>query len=89
MLLSYNQGNLRKNKVTKDEVEQVILSDTTIDFQMTPSNFGNDRTMLVGFTLSGRILEIGIEFLPDTLHVFHANDATKAYQQKFRERIRS
>ncbi len=89
MLLSYNDRDLRKNKVSRDEVEQVISSDTTIDYQMQPSNYGNDRVMLVGFTLTGGMLEIGIEFLSDSMHVFHSSSATRTYQRKFRERIRS
>jgi hypothetical protein len=37
--------------------------------------------MFVGFTMAGRLLEVGMEFVSDEReHVFHAMDATKRYR---------
>ncbi len=46
--------------------------------------------MIVGFTESGRLLEIGAELMPpdDHLHFSHATDATKAYRDAFEEYMR-
>jgi len=87
--LSFNKENLSKNSVTTQEVEQVMASATAIDCEMTPSDRGNDRVMLVGFTLVGRLLEVGIEFFANRLHVFHASGATKNYRKRFEERVRT
>ncbi len=86
--LSFNDEDLAKNGVTREEVEQVMASDTAVDCDMQPSERGNDRVMLVGFTLGSRLLEIGIEFFADRLYVFHASEATKRYQHEFEKRIR-
>jgi len=89
MPVSYDDDNLAKHKVSHDEIDEVLDTDLRIECEMTPSDRGNERVMLVGFTLGGRLLEIGIEFFDDHEHCFHANDATKQYRRKFEQEIRS
>jgi hypothetical protein len=56
---------------------------------MNKSARGFERAMIVGFTNSGRLLEVGVElFLNDDLHYFHADDATKVYQRKYELRMK-
>lgn len=86
--LSFNDDDLVKNGVTREEVEQVMASETAVDCDMQPSERGNDRVIIVGFTLGVRLVEVGIEFFADRLHVFHASDATKGYRQEFEKRVR-
>jgi hypothetical protein len=60
----------------------------TID--LGPSDHGNDRVMWIGFTFGLRLLEIGIEYLPnDNEHVFHAMNATKEYLKEFEQKTGS
>lgn len=55
----------------------MLASDLTYYEELKPSERGNDRLMFVGWTQSGRILEVGIEYFDgdDREHVFHAMDA--------------
>jgi uncharacterized DUF497 family protein len=90
MKVTYNYRNLARHKVSPMEVDQVADEDTTIECLVPPSNRGNERLMLVGFTKNYRLLEIGVEFFyyEDRMHIFHANDANKHYQQEYRKQIK-
>ena len=91
MLITFDDNNLRKNGVTRQEVRQVFGSDFSFAEALDePSDRGNDRTMNIGWTHAGRILEIGIEYFEteDREHVFHAMDAGKRYKKEFARRVR-
>jgi hypothetical protein len=82
-MLTYDDSNLKKHNVTRQEVDQVLDSRnlTTHVFDLVPARNGNERVMFVGVTLEGRVLEVGVEAISDTdEHVFHAMDATKQYR---------
>lgn len=82
-MITYDDGNLKKHKVTSQEVDQVLDSRnlTTRIFDLAPARNGNERAMFVGLTLQGRLIEVGIEAVSDTDdHVFHAMDATQQYR---------
>ena len=84
----YNDENLRKNKVAREEIDQIMRSHSSLWLPLTKSRRGNERTMVIGFTLTGRILEVGIEIMSDveeTLFYFHVMDAGKTYRKKFGE----
>ena len=85
MTLSFEDQNLRKHKVSCSEVKEVLGSDLSFGEDLAPSDFGNDRTMIIGWTFEGRILEVGIEYFEneDREHVFHAMDAGKRYKKEF------
>lgn len=90
MQTTYDLRNLADHRVTQEEVEQVLRSDVTAEFDLRPSKRSNERMMLVGFTHEGRLLELGIEFFfdEDRMHVFHADDATKPYRTEFEREIK-
>ncbi len=89
MIVTYEDENLRKNGVSRIEVQEVFASDLSFAEDLEPSGRGNDRAMVIGWTQSGRILEIGIEYFEteDREHIFHAMDAGKGYKEAFLERI--
>ena len=87
MKTTYNHDSLKRHKVTEEEADEVYA--TGIDFDLEPSEDGNDRIMVVAVTSMGRLLEIGIEYRADgNEHVFHASDATKPYQAHFEKYVR-
>ena len=88
MPLTYDDDNLAKHKVSRDEVDEVLDGSMTAQSELAASDRGNQRVMLIGFTLHGRLLEVGIEFFANRDHVFHANDATEKYRQEFERSIR-
>jgi uncharacterized DUF497 family protein len=51
--------NLRKNGVTRVEVQEVFASDLYFADDLDPSDHGNDRAMVVGWTQSGRLILCG------------------------------
>ncbi len=82
MKTTYNYQSLDKHGIKEEEVDDVYALGR--DFDLEPSIDGNDRIMVVGWTSAGRLLEIGIEYLPDgNEHIFHACDATKYYRRLF------
>ena len=91
MRTTYDLKNFAVHGVTLEEVDRVLRSDVTAEFNLPPSRRGHERMMLVGFTNEGRILELGIEFFfdEDRTHVFHADDATKPYRTEFDREIQA
>jgi hypothetical protein len=88
MLITYDYVNLRKHRVTTEEVDEVLANDP-LTFQLSPSFSGNDRVMFVGFTYMGRLLEVGVEYVSNYHeHVFHGMRATKLYRKVIERRIR-
>lgn len=82
-MLTYNDTNLKKHKVTRHEVDQVLDSRnlSTCVFNVPPARNGNERAMFVELTQEGRLIEVGIEAVSDTDdYVFHAMNATKQYR---------
>lgn len=72
----FNDANLSDHEVTRREVEEALDDPDASDYQLSPSYAGNDRIMIVGATELNRLLEIGVEFMPDgRWNVFHGNDA--------------
>jgi uncharacterized DUF497 family protein len=90
MRITYNHKNFVDHGVSQSEVDEVLRSDVTAEFDLSPSKRGNERIMLIGFSGDGRFLEIGIEFFldEDRMHVFHANDATKQYSAEFEREVK-
>ncbi len=82
-MITYDDTNLKKHKVTRQEVDQVLDSRnlTTHVFDLPPARNGNERAMFVGSTMEGRLIEVGVEAVSDKdEHVFHAMNATKQYR---------
>ena len=85
----YNNKSLAKHNVTQQEVDQVVASFRSVWIPMSKSTRGFERVMIVGFTNSGRLLEVGVElFLNDDLHYFHADNATKVYKREYELRTK-
>jgi uncharacterized DUF497 family protein len=89
VITTFEDDNINKNGVTRREIQEVFESDLSIADDLEPSERGNDRAMIIGWTYSGRILEIGIEYFEyeDREHIFHALDAGKDYKKNFLRRL--
>jgi len=72
----YNDSNLSDHEVSRREVDEALDDPNACDYPLPPSYDGNDRAMIVGETEDGRLLEIGVEYMPDGgWNIFHGNDA--------------
>ena len=92
MKTTYDYDNLAGHGVSQSEVDEVLRSAVSAEFDLPPNLRGNQRVMIVGFTTqTARLLELGIEFFTneDRTHVFHADDAGKYYQLKFEREIKA
>jgi hypothetical protein len=49
MELSFEEENLRKHKVSRRE--EVLESELSYAKDLAPSDFGNDRAMIIGWTI--------------------------------------
>lgn len=52
-ITTYEDENLRKNGVSRVEVQEVFASDLSFAEDLEPSERGNDRAMVIGWTYSG------------------------------------
>ncbi len=82
-MISYKKDNLQRHEVTVTEVDEVLNGTESIWLDLGTSPTGNDRLMFVGFTKSGRMLEVGVELIGDDEIVFHAMNAGKKYLTEF------
>jgi hypothetical protein len=88
MLVTYDHDNLRKHRTTPDEADEVLANDP-LDFTLTSSRTGNTRVMFIGFTYTGRLLEIGVEYRSAYHeHVFHGMRARKIYRLAFQKEMK-
>jgi hypothetical protein len=87
---SYNNESLRRHEITRTDVDEVLAVDnpTTRDFDLPLSNYGRLRLMFVGYNFSGRLLEIGVEFISEIkAHIFHAQTVSPRYRKFYNEKI--
>ena len=59
MKTTYNLESLSRHDVSVADADDVYAIGK--DFDMEPSDSGNDRIMVVGWTSEARLLEVGIE----------------------------
>lgn len=86
-MITYDDENLRKHGLSRDDADEILDTDLKIEEPMTSSARGNARVMLIGFNFSGQLLEFGVEILSEThIHVFHGNKATKQHRELFERR---
>lgn len=86
-MITYQRENLLKHDVTVQEVDEAITN-SLVSLELPPSRAGNNRVMFVGFTMDGRLLEVGVEYLSEyDEHVFHAMDATREYRKLFAKSV--
>ena len=88
---TFDDENLQKHGVSRQEVLEVLESDLSFAEEMTSSDRGNDRALVIGWTYCGKILELGIEYFDDVdrEHIFHAMKAGPKHRQEFARRLRS
>lgn len=74
-MITYDDDNLRKHGLTRDEADEILDTDLKMEEPMSDSERGNARVMLIGFNFSGQLLEIGVEVSPKS--TFTSSMATK------------
>lgn len=86
----YNQDSLDRHKVSRADVNEVLANSniTTRDFDLSLGQNDELRLMFVGYNLSGRLLEVGVEFVSEVkAYIFHAQTVSPKYRKCYEERI--
>jgi hypothetical protein len=85
VLLSFNRSAFNHG-ISEDELKETLADPSVREFELEPSIQGNYRVMYVGFTLAGKLLEVGVECTKETfIHVYHADKATAEYRMLYHE----
>jgi len=53
VITTFEDDNINKNGVTHREIQEVFESDLSFADDLEPSDRGNDRSMIIGWTYSG------------------------------------
>jgi hypothetical protein len=86
----YVDRNLKKHGITRSDVDEVLAvsNPSTRDFEMELSADGNLQVMFIGFTNTGRLLEVAVEFLSENqAKVFHGQVVSPQYRDLYEETI--
>ena len=84
-LISFNDDSLKRHKVTRAEVLEVLADDFKTPVEFGESKQGNSTVMYVGCTKTERALEVGVEFLEDDAdHVYHARSITHYFARAYK-----
>lgn len=81
----FNHDSLLRHDVTEHEIKQAIADPFVIDVEEGFSKSGFPRVMWVGYTESGRLLEVGIEYKENCDFVYHADNAQAKYRQLYHQ----
>jgi hypothetical protein len=85
MLKGYNYRSLKKWNVSEAEIDQVLASPESKALDYGTNRAGNNTALYVGHTDSGRLIEVGVEYVNKQEWVFHARDAIKHNRKLFEE----
>jgi hypothetical protein len=83
-IIEYNWESLNRHGITAELIDEVFQGSMVSYFAIED----NDDTceMLVGYTFTGRLLEIGLRYKSsDSAYVFHAQTVSPEYRKKFEE----
>jgi hypothetical protein len=80
---TFNTESLKRHRVSKKECLEVIMNPLSAYLDEAVSNRENARRLYVGFTLSVRLLEVGVEYMSDNRwHIYHAKRANAHNRRK-------
>ncbi len=83
-ITGYNWDSLNRHGVTQEMIDEVLQGSMISYFSIDEA----DETceMLVGFTFTERLLEIGIRYRSaDQVYIFHAQAVSPQYKKLFEE----
>ena len=83
-ILKYNWDSLNRHGVTPEMIDEVLQGQMVSYFDLEDPD--DTCEMLVGYTFSERLLEIGIRYLsPGSVVIFHAQTVSPEFRRRFEE----
>ncbi len=83
-IFGFNDESLDRHGVSHQECLEVLADPTKIEIDEGESADGFPRIMWVGMTFLNRLLEVGVEYMPDMDWIYHADNAQAKYRNKYR-----
>lgn len=83
MEFEYNWESLNRHGITPKMIDEMLQGSMTSIF---PIDDDDDCEMIVGYTLSNRLLEVGLRYRSDySIFIFHAQVVSPRYRKLFEE----
>ena len=83
-IVGYNWDSLNRHGTTPEMIDEVLAGSMVSSFQLDEADHASE--MIVGFTFSNRLLEIGVRyFSEEEVFIFHAQSASPQYKKLFLE----
>ncbi len=83
-IVGYNWDSLNRHGITAEMIDEVLQGSIVSYFSVDDAD--DTCEMLVGYTFTERLLEIGLRYLSaDSVFVFHAQVVSPQYRKLFEE----
>ena len=83
-IIEYNWDSLNRHGVTPEMIDEVLQGSMVSYFSVDEAD--ESCEMLVGFTFTERLLEIGLRYRSTTeIYIFHAQTVSPKYRKLFEE----
>ena len=80
----YNWESLNRHGITAEMIDEVLQGSIVSYFPIDDAD--DTCEMIVGYTFTERLLEIGLRYLSaDSIYVFHAQTVSPQYRAMFKE----
>jgi hypothetical protein len=83
-IVGYNWESLNRHSITTEMIDEVLRGSMLSYFALDDAD--DTCEMLVGYTFTERLLEIGLRYVSaDSVFVFHAQAVSPVYRKNFEE----
>ncbi len=82
MFFTFNDDSLKRHKISHEDVLEALEDPFKLEVK-TGEYRGNPTSLWIGRTFTERLLEIGIEYLEDCNHIYHAKKANAEHAAKY------
>jgi len=86
-IIGFNQDSLKRHKISERECYEALSDECRQEVEYGESKNGNPTIMWLGITHRGRLLEVGVEYLPGMDWAFHIDDAKAHYRKMYIKKI--
>ncbi len=83
MIFSFNDLSLKRHNVARWETLQSLEDPLRIEVEQGENAEGNPTSIWVGMTAHVRLLEVGVEYLEDCNHIFHADNCRSHFKAMY------
>ena len=83
-IVGYNWESLNRHGITAEMIDEILQGSIVSYFAIDDED--DTCEMLVGYTFTERLLEIGLRYTStDSVYVFHAQTVSPEYRKRFEE----